>query len=413
MVRWTSDISAALLGVSLGVGCPAVDPYACLDDARCILEGGRGVCDPRENRCAYPDATCASGFRFPDVTDGGLAGMCTTASPGSTGTASETAGNGPGGSGPVESSGGNAVTSSTDGACELVESPPRSITQSVAAPIERLVIDAVGQPAITVSGVAGVHLRDLVVTFSGAPGILIEDSPGVVIERVSVVNVGVDGPGAAALGEYGIRIARSEGAVLRDITVRDAVTGIQVEDSDDLLVETFIVNNARGQASDVGGDCVLVQTSERVTVQHFGCLNDPRQGTAHAGIFIDNCVDALVYDGVVSDVEHSSGAGVRVHTQSGGRYVVVDTVDVVRGRHSCFNIVGGDEVDLRSTRCRHMPDPHTGWVNYMLIGSVRVEGGEYYDVDTLQCCDAFETFEVSDVQFSPHNPPDVAAPCAP
>jgi len=429
--RPTGVLALVLGGASLGLvvgaaaGCPSVDPYACLEDAQCILDGSApGICDPQTDRCAYPDPTCDSGYRFPELTEGSLAGSCSSPSPetpASTGSSGGPAPD-PTSTGQDDSSAdGSTTDGSTTDACTLAPSPPLIIDQPPAGPIERLVIDAIGQPAIMVSGVEDVHLRDLEVHFSGAPGLRIEDAPGLVIERVVLINEGAPASGAAAIDEYGIQIARSAGAVVRDVRVTNALTGIQVEDSDDLLVQDVLVENSRGQEADVGGDGVLVQTSERVTVERFGCINDPDLGMAHAGIFIDNCVDATVSDGVVSDVTHSSGAGVRVNTRAGGQHVVVESVDVVRGAHSCFNIVGGNDVELRDTGCRNMQDPedgeknfgemYFGWVNYMLTGSVRVLAGRHYAVDHLECCQPFEQFDVSLDQFTPRNPPVVVPPC--
>ena len=59
--------------VALG-GCPSVEPYACVVDTQCRLGGEQGIC--AEDRCAYEDAECPSGFRYPEQTDLGLAGVC-------------------------------------------------------------------------------------------------------------------------------------------------------------------------------------------------------------------------------------------------------------------------------------------------------------------------------------------------
>ena len=169
-----------------------------------------------------------------------------------------------------------------------------------------------------------------------------------------------------------------------------------------------MIENARGQEPDIGGDGLLVHDSEDVLVERFACLNDDSLGVAHAGIFIESCIDAVVREGVVTDVYHQSGAGVRVHTHEGGHHVMVQSVDVVRGSHSCFNIVGGNEVDLVDTGCRNMDD--NGWVAFMVDGATRVTQGRHYNVETLQSGN-FEIFEVMPDQFTARTPPVVVEPC--
>jgi hypothetical protein len=51
-----------------------VQAFACVGDGDCMLGGEPGVCV--EGNCAYPDATCPSGLRYPAGLGNGLAGAC-------------------------------------------------------------------------------------------------------------------------------------------------------------------------------------------------------------------------------------------------------------------------------------------------------------------------------------------------
>ena len=49
------------LVASLGLGCYSPPAFTCARASDCDLEG-RGACV--EGRCAYPDATCTTGYRY-------------------------------------------------------------------------------------------------------------------------------------------------------------------------------------------------------------------------------------------------------------------------------------------------------------------------------------------------------------
>ena len=214
-------VTALLVG--LGLGCPGVDPYACTNDEQCVLEGAQGICDPEADRCAYPSGDCPTGYRFPEVTDGGLGGTCTRATTAATDDAS---GGNADAAATEDTSGGegadDAASGSSDGSsggvdeCTLVDSDPLIVTEDPGGPIERLRIESNGAPAIWVQGVANVHIRDVEIRFAGSPGILVEGGPGVHIERISLVNAGLEGPGPAGGADYGIQVSDSPGATIND-----------------------------------------------------------------------------------------------------------------------------------------------------------------------------------------------------
>ena len=65
----------AIVGLALTTACLNFDPFACNDDAECVLGGEMGVCQPA-GWCSYIDDTCPSGFRFEQHAGGGLGGQC-------------------------------------------------------------------------------------------------------------------------------------------------------------------------------------------------------------------------------------------------------------------------------------------------------------------------------------------------
>ena len=422
-VRWALLVATLLVAT----GCPSVDPYACDVDGECIRNGVEGVCASSTSRCAFPDSACASGLRYPDITDRGLADQCvepetasstsatSTSSSGSTGTAGSTS---------LEvddTSSSEAGPETTAGpGCTLDALEPQAIADSPTAEIAEATIVSRSLPAVRIENSPGAIVRDLDVTFAGSAGIVIADSPGVVIERIRLHNAGAVEGMPAALGEIAILVERSEGAQIRDIFVEDARSGVVVIDSDDVVLERIWVDDVRGdvnsdgEGSDDGGDCVLLQTSDRVELTGIGCTNEPMGFEPHAGVFVDRCNDVVIEDGIAENIDQQSGAGVRIHTLGDdSRRITVRDFDVVGGTHACFDTLGGLEVTLENTGCRNQAG--WGWVTSQFAGGpLRVVGGRYYNVSTnLSCCndDHFETFDVAQDQFVPRLPPAVRPPC--
>jgi hypothetical protein len=415
-VRWL-PLVATLLAVT---GCPSVDPFACDADGQCVLDGVEGVCTGSTSRCAFPDDNCASGLRYPDNADGGLADQCVD--PVAPATTSSTSANPTSSTGetvgsttlevddPSSSEVGGSASTAGPG-CTLDPLEPVAITDGTDIEVAEGTLVSRSLPAIRIEGSPNAVVRDLDVTFSGSAGIVISDSPGVVIERIRLHNAGAVEGMPAALGEIAILIERSEGAQIRDIFVEDARSGVVVIDSDDVVLERIWVDDVRGdvntdgKGSDDGGDCVLLQTSERIELTGI----EP-----HAGVFVDRCTDVVIEDGIAENIDQQSGAGVRIHTLGDdSRRITVRDFDVVGGTHACFDTLGGLEVTLENTGCRNQAG--RGWVTSQFAGGpLRVVAGRYYNVSTaLSCCndDHFETFDVALDQFVPRLPPAVRPPC--
>lgn len=408
----------------LASGCPAVDPYACDVDGQCVRNGVAGVCEDSTSRCAFPDEDCGSGYRYPSNADAGLADQCVepmSATTGSSGPVSTTtdASTGPGTTTlEVESSSESQSAETTASGCTLQPGEPQSVVDTAAVEIAEQLIEARALPAVRVENSPGAIIRDLEVTFSGSAGIVVLDSPGVVIERVRLHNAGAPEDGPAALSEIAIRVERSDGAQIRDVFVEDARSGVVLIDSDDATLERIWVDDVRGdvntdgQGSDDGGDCVLLQTSERVELTGMGCTNAPNGFQPHAGVFVDRCTDVVVEDGVAENIDQQSGAGVRIHTLGEtSRRITIRDFDVLGGTHACYDTLGGLEVTLENTGCRNQEG--RGWtISQFAGGPLRVISGRYYNVGTLQCCEEdFEEFDVALDQFVPRLPPSVRPPC--
>ncbi|MEM6294881.1 MAG: right-handed parallel beta-helix repeat-containing protein [Myxococcota bacterium] len=417
-----------LLGTSvIGMAaCPSVDPFLCASSGQCIRNGEVGVCEPSTSRCAYEDPDCESGLRYPSSTDRGLGGVCVEPGTGTSGQADATS------TTSAEdlstSSGAAELTTladatdeggaSTAATCVLEPTRPITHTDVMGPEVAEASITASTVPAVRIDNSPDAFLHDLDITFAGTTAIVIEDSPGARIQRVRLHNVGAADRGPAAVGEFGIRIERSDGVLIEDVYVEDARTGVAVLDSSDITIERVWVVNARGdvnsdgKGSDDGGDCILLQTTEDATVREWGCTNTPSGFEAHAGVFVDRSSNVLVEGGIADEISQASGAGVRIHTttpRSG--FVTVRDVDVVGGRHSCFDTLGGREVTFENTGCRNHPG--IAWLgSFDIEGPMRVIGGRYYNVNETSCCEGdFVEFDVVEDQFVPRLPPSVAAPC--
>lgn len=68
---------ALLLGAALAVvvACQGGTYFTCKDDDGCAAQGGVGTCQPT-GACSFPDDACASGQRYGDASEPGLAGQC-------------------------------------------------------------------------------------------------------------------------------------------------------------------------------------------------------------------------------------------------------------------------------------------------------------------------------------------------
>ncbi len=423
-------VGVFVLGGAVGaLGCPSVSPFVCGSSGQCVREGTVGVCQPDTARCAYEDPRCATGFRYPESTDLGLAGTCvdassaaTTGSP-STGTPDPIDTTDPLASSTSSTSASEADTTSdetTTGAptCTLEVSAPIAHADAPGIDVGAHVIDATDVPAVRIENSPDARLHDLELTYSGTTAVVVLDSPRTHIERLRIRNVGIQGPGPAAASEFAIRVERSNDVVIEDVYVEDARTGVAVLDTDGVTIERVWVVNARGDVNtdgrgeDDGGDGILLQSCTAATIRDFGCTNTPDAFQAHAGIFIDRCFDVLVEGGIADEITQQSAAGIRIHTttrESGS--ITVRDFDVVGGRHACFDTLVGRDVTFENTGCRNQPD--IGWKgSFDIEGPMRVLGGRYYDVAQTSCCDGdYVEFEASEDQFVPRLPPATQAPC--
>lgn len=419
---------SGLVLVWVGVGCPSVDPYACTSAAQCVRNGVDGSCDPSTSRCAFPDLDCPSGLRYPPGTSDGLSEECaqpqsaptgssTSTSTSTTTTSSESSTtNAPSESGERSSSSEGESTADT---CRLLPAAPDSWSDSSNLEVAEAIITARGVPAVRIENSPGAIIRDLEIDFGGSAGVVISDSPGVTIERIRIVNGNAPESGHASLSEVGILVQRSDGAVIRDIFIEDARSGVVVVDSDDLTLERIWVNDVRGEVTsdgmgtDEGGDCILLQTCARVEVTGVGCTNEPNGFEPHAGVFIDRCTDVVLEEGIAENIDQFRGAGVRVHTLGDmSERITVRDFDVVGGTHACYDTHGGLDVTFENAGCRNQPG--SGWVVSQFAGGpLRVIGGRHYNVGRLECCvtSDFTEFDVAEDQFVPRLPPAVRAPC--
>lgn len=381
-----------------------------------------GICETATSRCAFPDDGCGSGFRYPPGTDRALGGECVQPEPSTTSTglaASESTGGSTGDTSASTDQGTTTGSESTGSQCTLAPADPSSWSDEAQLEVAEQTIVSADIPALRIEDSPNAVVRDLDITFEGSAGIVITDSPGVTIERIRLHNAGAPESGPASLSEIAIRVERSNGAVIRDVFVEDARSGVVVIDSDDATLERIWVNDVRGEVnsngkgSDEGGDCVLLQTSARVTLTGMGCTNEPDGFEPHAGVFVDRCADTVVEDGIAENIDQGSGAGVRVHTISEDeRGITVRDFDVVGGSHACYDVYGGLDVTLENTGCRNHDG--TAWASYMFGGGpYRVIGGRYYNVERLQSLDTsvYDVFDVMLDQFVPRLPPAVRPPC--
>ncbi|MBV1857615.1 MAG: right-handed parallel beta-helix repeat-containing protein, partial [Nannocystaceae bacterium] len=382
--------SVALLWMS--TGCPSVDPYACSGSRQCIRDGVVGACEPSTSRCAFPDDQCPSGLRYPPGTDSGLSGTCaevagTSSSTSAVSTNSSTGLGSEGSSSTTEfgTHGSSTGASSTAASCQLQPASADSWSDTPGIEVSEATITTRGVPAVRIDNSPGAVVRDLEITFEGTAGIVITDSPNVTIERIRLINAGAPKSGPASLSEVGIVLQRSSGGVIRDIFIEDARSGVVVLESDDTTLERIWVNDVRGEVntdgigSDEGGDCILLQSSQRVTVSGMGCTNEPDGFEPHAGVFVDRCTDVVVQDGIAENIDQQSGAGVRVHTlgKTSERITIRD-FDVVGGTHACYDTLGALDVTFENTGCRNQQG--VAWTESQFAGGpLRVVGGRYYN----------------------------------
>jgi hypothetical protein len=219
--------------------------------------------------------------------------------------------------------------------------------------IEGLRIRGSGRrPAILVSGVRGVTIRNVEVLHEGGPGIGISGAPDTRIENVHVENVGVRGEGPAASdAENNIEAYASPDLVITNVRLVRGSSGIYLIESPRAHVQGVEGHDFRGPLP--RGQLAQFDKSDDVILEDFSVVNPPDSSWVEDNVSVYRSSNAIIRRGIIDGNNSPSGVGV-MFEQSGGEVGgLCEDVHAVRMGNGCFSGYPARGVTFRRTHCAH------------------------------------------------------------
>ncbi|GJD77694.1 right-handed parallel beta-helix repeat-containing protein [Methylobacterium gregans] len=206
---------------------------------------------------------------------------------------------------------------------------------------------------------ADVTIRNVRIHYNGT------DQGGYGIDAVGAQNLTIDGvelinAGAPASGpnsdpeQYGIGLFESPGASVSHVTVRDASTGLYLQDSPNATLQGIEGYNMRGPFP--RGQLVQLNRSDNSSLTDFYSYNDLETSWTEDNVNIGSS-NVTVANGLIDGNNSPSGVGVIIE---GGTGVHVSNVDTVRMGNGAFSDYGSGNTfdDVRAFD--NFADSHAG-----------------------------------------------------
>ncbi|WP_410825769.1 right-handed parallel beta-helix repeat-containing protein [Methylobacterium sp. sgz302003] len=196
-----------------------------------------------------------------------------------------------------------------------------------------------------------VTIRNVRIHYNGAnqgsAGIDAVGADGLTIQGVEVINAGApaSGPNSDG-GEFGVSLFSSPGASVNGVTVRDASTGVYLQESPNATLEGIEGYNMRGPFP--RGQLVQFNRSGDSSLNNFSVFNDLDTAWTEDNIHIGEGSDGItVTNGLIDGNNSPSGVGVMLE---GAQNTVVRNVDVVHMGNGAFTDIGSNNLfdDVRS-----------------------------------------------------------------
>lgn len=224
--------------------------------------------------------------------------------------------------------------------------------------IENLDIYADG-PGIELDGDANVTIRNVRIHYNGTDqggsGIEAIGSQNLTVDGVEIINAGAPASGPNTDPEqYGIALFESPGAAVSHVTVRDASTGLYLQDSPNATLQGIEGYNMRGPYP--RGQLVQFNRSDNSSLTDFYNYNDLETSWTEDNVNIGSN-NVTIANGLIDGNNSPSGVGVIVE---GGTGVHVSNVDTVRMGNGAFSDYGSGNTfdDVRSFD--NFADSHAG-----------------------------------------------------
>jgi hypothetical protein len=269
--------------------------------------------------------------------------------------------------------------------CRLEEAAPVVATHDGQI-IEGLRITARNEPAILVRGLSDVVIRNVEIFHKGGHGVACENSPGLLIENVSIVHFG-ERTGSAQ--ENNIACYRAEGLEVRNARLRGGSAGVYVLESPRVRLSHVEGYDFRGP--DPRGQLVQFNKSPNCVLQDFSAINDPVVAWTADNVslyYSDNCT---VRRGLLDGNNGPWSVGVMFENSRNG---LVEDVDTVGQGNGSFSAYPGHGVTFRRTRARDniCGDQGRGepaskglvWAASPDSSDVRIEDSTYFNLCNLQ-----------------------------
>ena len=181
----------------------------------------------------------------------------------------------------------------------------------------------------------------------GSAGIDAVGADGLAIQGVELINAGApaSGPNSDG-GEFGVSLFQSPGASVTGATVRDASTGIYLQDSPNAALEGIEGYNMRGPFP--RGQLVQFNRSGNSSLNNFYVFNDLQKSWTEDNIHVGHDSDGIrITNGLIDGNNSPSGVGVMLE---GAQNTTVRNVDTVRMGNGAFTDLGSNNLfdDVRS-----------------------------------------------------------------
>ena len=196
-----------------------------------------------------------------------------------------------------------------------------------------------------------VTIRNVRIHYNGAnqgsAGIDAVDADNLRIQGVEMINAGAPATGPNRDGgEFGVSLFHSPGASVTGATVRDASTGIYLQDSPNAALEGIEGHNMRGPFP--RGQLVQFNRSGNSSLNNFYVFNDLQKSWTEDNIHIGHDSDGVrITNGLIDGNNSPSGVGVMLE---GAQNTTVRNVDTVHMGNGAFTDLGSNNLfdDVRS-----------------------------------------------------------------
>ncbi|HEX5754670.1 MAG TPA: FG-GAP-like repeat-containing protein [Archangium sp.] len=299
--------------------------------------------------------------------------------------------------------------------CGLVDSGPVVATRHYQV-IEGLRIVSNAGPAVVVSNLTGVVIRNSEIHHRGGPGIHFANAPGLRIENSLILHDGAppSGPNPSD-GLNNIQGFNSSGVVIRGVRVVRGSSGVYLQESPGAWLSQLEAHDMRGPFP--RGQCVQFNRSHDSVLEDFSCENPASTSWPEDNISVFQSSRVTVRRGVVDGNNSPSGVGVMFELSDGvGSGGLCEDVEAVRQGNGCFSGYPARGVTFRRVGCRDnlctdqgRGEPMSGGLAFTASPDsqdLRLEASRYWNLcgPLYWYGPAFSQVELTATDFTPRPP---------